>query len=446
MASQNTDDIQSRLNFSRIDSATVETLRSYWPELKAQLPELLDRFYAHVSRHRDMRDQAADNYARLKKAQIAHWDRLFNLGFDAKYIESVRRIGKAHVQIGLEPAWFIGAYQFILIEMGRNLNAKSFFARRGSAARLEAVTKAVLLDMEFAVSIYQEGMEEERQRRNMAIEAAIRQFQGNVEPAMNAIDGAVNSLSRTSTVLSSVANATDNQAAAVEDNVRGTTVAIQTSATASGEMTVSISEIGTNAERSAQVARAGRMDVETTHQTVKALAETAEKIGSIVGMISDIAGQTSLLALNATIEAARAGEAGRGFAVVASEVKNLAGQTARATDEITAQVHAIQGATGKTVTDITRISERIVELTELSSAIATALEEQSAAVGEISRSMQDAATASRSAGESARTLKTAATQGSDASIEVASAVKNVASSSQAIRTDVAKFFDQVRQA
>jgi len=131
--------------------------------------------------------------------------------------------------------------------------------------------------------------------------------------------------------------------------------------------------------------------IRETNQMVQHLASSSEKIGEVVQLINNIAGQTNLLALNATIEAARAGESGKGFAVVASEVKNLANQTAKATEEITAQIDGVQSASQEAVEAIRGIGSIINEMEEISTAISTAVEEQTAATGEISSSMQSAA-------------------------------------------------------
>src|SRR5439155_11456173 len=148
---------------------------------------------------------------------------------------------------------------------------------------------------------------------------------------------------------------------------------------------------GRQVTASAQIAGKAVSEAERTHQTVRSLADTAQKIGDVVKLINDIAGQTNLLALNATIEAARAGEAGKGFAVVASEVKSLATQTAKATEEIGSQIASIRAATGGAVQAIGGIAETIRRMNEIAGAVAVAVEQQTAATSEIARDIQRAA-------------------------------------------------------
>ena len=166
---------------------------------------------------------------------------------------------------------------------------------------------------------------------------------------------------------------------------------VQSVASATEEMASSVNEISRQVQESARMAGDAVGQARTTNDRVGELSKAAARIGDVVELINTIAGQTNLLALNATIEAARAGEAGRGFAVVASEVKALAEQTAKATGEIGQQITGIQAATQDSVDAIREISGTIERLSEISSAIAAAVEEQGAATQEISRNVQQAA-------------------------------------------------------
>ena len=170
-----------------------------------------------------------------------------------------------------------------------------------------------------------------------------------------------------------------------------TTQRVEMTGAATEELSASIQHIGQQATRGLDMAKAAVGDTQHAQQAILSLNNAAEHIGSIVSIISTIASQTNLLALNATIEAARAGEAGRGFAVVAAEVKNLASQTAKATDEIRAQIANMQQVTTSAVGTIQNIGLTIGEINEITTAIAAAVEEQGAATREIARNIQHAA-------------------------------------------------------
>jgi methyl-accepting chemotaxis protein len=188
----------------------------------------------------------------------------------------------------------------------------------------------------------------------------------------------------------------------------------QAVSTATEQLSSSVGEISRRASEAQSVTREAVGAAQSADSLVSTLNSSAEKIGDVVKLISDIAGQTNLLALNATIEAARAGEAGKGFAVVASEVKSLANQTGRATEEIAGQVQAIQEATGSVVAAIRQVAAKISSIDEVTTAISGAVEEQNAATQEVARNIRQVATATGESSEnSALVLDAASRLGKD---------------------------------
>ncbi len=191
--------------------------------------------------------------------------------------------------------------------------------------------------------------------------------------------------------LSATAEETSRQAQTVATAAEESSSNVQTVASATEEMAASVREIAGKVNQSAQIAEQAVKEAAATEGDIRELSHSAEAIGQVIELINTIAGQTNLLALNATIEAARAGEAGKGFAVVAAEVKQLAAQTAKATEEISAKIGEIQQATGRTVNSITTISNTISQIRDISSMVAAAVEEQGAATQEIAGNTQRAA-------------------------------------------------------
>jgi methyl-accepting chemotaxis protein len=222
--------------------------------------------------------------------------------------------------------------------------------------------------------------------RNVAdgFEKAVGNIIKTVSTASSDIEAAVGSLTKT-------AESTQALSATVAAASQRSSSNVQSAAAASEEMASSVSEIGRQVHLSQTIAQTAVQQAEKTNAQISELSQSASRIGEVVKMITGVAEQTNLLALNATIEAARAGEAGRGFAVVASEVKTLAAQTAKATEEITAQITQMQVATEQSVSSIRDIGDTIVKVSEISSAIAAAVEEQGAATQEIARNVQQAA-------------------------------------------------------
>ncbi|HWA47082.1 MAG TPA: methyl-accepting chemotaxis protein [Dongiaceae bacterium] len=196
----------------------------------------------------------------------------------------------------------------------------------------------------------------------------------------------------------------------------------QAVAAATEQLSSSVSEISRQVTQASTVTHDAVASAHSADSLVSSLNASAEKIGDVVKLISDIASQTNLLALNATIEAARAGEAGKGFAVVASEVKSLATQTGKATEDIASQVQAIQSATGSVVAAIQQVTGKISSISEVTTAIGAAVEQQTAATQEVARNIQEVTAATGEAGQNSNMVLTAAGQLTQDSVTLSSKV------------------------
>ncbi|WP_298956581.1 methyl-accepting chemotaxis protein [uncultured Methylobacterium sp.] len=285
-----------------------------------------------------------------------------------------------------------------------------------------------------------------RQRRADRVDALVRSFQSRVAGSLEIVTSAATELDATARTMTSVADTTSHQVQASSAAAEQTSANVQTVAASAEEMVASLQEIERQVLRSNEVAGDAAREAEATDSAMARLSHAAEQIGSTVSMIASIAGQTNLLALNATIEAARAGEAGRGFAVVAAEVKELASQTARATEEVGGQIAAIQGATADAVTAIRQIGRTIGMVNEIAGTIASTVVEQNAATGEISRSATEAARGTQDVSTSMAGVLASASETGSAASQVLMAAAELATQSLAVKQEVDGFLRDIQAA
>ncbi len=298
------------------------------------------------------------------------------------------------------------------------------------------------------------SLQSEREQQALRVEAEKRQamshladrFQATVQHLVSEIAQASVKMADTATSMVGVASETTRQSGQAADNTGTALNNVQAASGAAAQLAASITQIAGQVGQSAEIANRAVNNVKRTNGTVEGLVSTASRIGEVVKLINDIAEQTNLLALNATIEAARAGEAGKGFAVVASEVKNLAAQTAKATEDISVQISGMQSVTRDAVDAIRGIGQTIGEINQIATSISAAVDQQSAATQEIARSVELAASSTQAISRSIDDVSRTANTTGSAADSVLQAATNLTDRSRGLMGEVDRFLAEIRVA
>ncbi len=375
------------------DSFETRQAQAVWRKLKPAMPEILDRFYASISRHPSLSSKLGargENVPRLKNAQTDHWDYIFNNDPDREFEARAVRIGEAHVRIDLEPKWYLASYGRLLVEAIPALAARHPLQPGKLAEALQILVGRIFLDMIVSYDAYENGVlrrQAEENRKDNEL-ASLRSLAGTVSD-MNDVAIGMATLSR---------------------NTRRARESGQAISAAATELVASVEQIARNSDSASRQADAtneavsqglGAMEdvsrcmadiASTAQESASNLAElqrASEQIGEFLSVIESIASQTNLLALNATIEAARAGEAGRGFAVVANEVKSLATQAAKATEDITQRIAALRSGMTTTQMAIASSCEAVTRGQQTISGANERMHSIGAQIGQVSERMQE---------------------------------------------------------
>ena len=440
-------DISDRLKFIGLDEHGSENIRSMKPVIERELPVALDRFYDKIRQTPEVsRFFSSDSHMNgAKSAQQDHWKAISDGRFDSGYTANVHKIGSVHATIKLEPRWYIGGYSMLTGHLIKEITkehwpASGLFAKKGMTAEIfgeavESLIKAVMLDMDLAISVYIEEAEVAKQaaqeeaiasERKMVSEVfggamsaiaaknlnyritddlpdAYHSLRDDFNNSIEELASTVNNIGTSSsqilsgskeihTAADNLAKRTEQQAVAVEETAAAleeTTTAMKTSTESAKEASALVATTKGNAEKSGEI-------VKQAISAMGKIEKSADEIASIIGVIDDIAFQTNLLALNAGVEAARAGESGKGFAVVAQEVRELAQRSASAAKEIkklittsSEDVKAGASLVNETGSELEVIVTSVNEINDYVVSIVSAASEQSIGLQEINQSVNN---------------------------------------------------------
>ncbi len=487
--SQSNTSLADRLDFIELDEKDAERIRTLKPIITRELPLGLDKFYQRLRATPQVRHFFADDthMAKAKGAQVEHWQAISAGAFDEHYVATVRTIGLAHARIGLEPRWYIGGYALILEHLVRAIVSELWpkgVMRRAQnesvtvGAALGALVKAVLLDMDLAISVYSEAAEEARikseaealakERQIVAgsvgaglarvsakdltfrlrddLPEAYRQLQSDFNGALEQLETALGGVRQGT---NGISTGTQEIASAAEELSRRTeqqASSLEETAAALDQITTTVHKTADSAKNAREAVAAAKADAERSGQVMQRAVQamgkienSSQEIGQIIGVIDEIAFQTNLLALNAGVEAARANEAGRGFAVIASEVRALAQRSAEA-------AKSIKGLITTSTEEVSQGVSLVAETGEALERIVSKVAEINRVVGDIALGAQEQATGLKQVNAAVNQMDQVTQQNAAMAEEATAASQSLAKESEQLKRLVEQFNVSARQA
>lgn len=421
------------------DQAGIDTTAALLPlfnEVKKNAEQLLER---HRETAREIERSAEEQYAFVFRVSLIGGALVFVLMAAGAFV--IARSITRPLSSVTKTMTVLATGDYSAVVLGRDRKDEI-----GEIATAVQVFKDSLIDAERLRKERAEAEGAEQQRRRVEMNELAQRFESEVGKIVDAVSSASEELETAAHTLSKTADSTKELASVVSQASEESATNVGSVAASSEELATSVTEISRRVQESATISATAVAQTQRTNDQVNALSKAATRIGDVVELINTIAGQTNLLALNATIEAARAGEAGRGFAVVATEVKALAEQTAKATGEISQQIGSIQSTTRDSVVAIQEISTTIARISEIATAIATAVEEQQAVTQEVSRNIHLAAQGTQDVTTNISDVQRGANETGSASSQVLGSARALSQQSTRLKSELGKFLESVRAA
>ena len=442
---------RQRLAFSQIDERAAADMRQSKDLILRHLQAQLDLYFDHYAGFEQTSRliKSSDQIANSKAMYAEHWALILDGTFDETYEASAIRIGELlYARMGFELCWYIAGYGLVLTGLLQSVadSAPGVFdwrAKQKKADLQRVIVKAATFDMSMVISAY---MEARRRGRGETLQHLASDFEEAIGGAATIVSSSANELENSAASLTTAAEDTQRRSAEVASVFEHVSESVQAVAAAAEQLASSVEEIGRQVHESSRVATGAADHASKTDARINELSDAAERVGDVVRLITSIAERTNLLALNATIEAAKAGEAGRGFAIVASEVKALATQTSKATEEVNVHIIAMQAATNDSVTAIKEIGATIGNLSEISAAIAAAVEEQGAATREISRNVHQAAQGTQEVAASFVDVNNGAAEVEAATAQLLSSAQALSGEGSHLEGEVQSYLARIRSA
>jgi methyl-accepting chemotaxis protein len=377
-----------------------------WKYLRPHLDDAIARHIDDVKKGAPLVEEKLTEWRQLyhdllvRSAEI-----MFTRPFDEAWVADTKERVSHEIKLGFSMRMRGPAAQTIVSSLHEGLRRSRWVSKGAAFDMADLALRVAAMDASIGINLHYQAKAHEAKARAAELVAAIGEFSNRIQEVRAVTTSAIAALRETADKLAALAQNGADQAETAAQAANETASNVARMASATEELFASISDIRQQASTSERMANAAVAQTSETNGTILLLSEAVDRIGSVVGLISDIASSTNMLALNATIEASRAGEAGRGFAVVAAEVKSLAKQTSAATQEIGKQTAMMQEATRRSVEQIGMSAQAINGIANIAEAVASSVDQQAGATGNIAEGVHGAARTATTVAEALRIIE-----------------------------------------